>query len=103
MASLIVVERALVKDGGQTVCRHYFDIATIWRVFEHTIVPNRMRKILFKHSVLDCLASSLVILYDITQLTNVTSGTTSAWHGSYSQCLNCSSKNLGELTVTSGE
>ena len=35
MTPLVVAEWALVKDGGQTVCRHIFDIATILRVFEH--------------------------------------------------------------------
>ena len=38
MASLIVVERALVKDGDQMVFRHKFDFATNYRVFEQTIV-----------------------------------------------------------------
>ena len=37
MTPLIVVEWALVEDGGQTVCRHIFDIATILRVFEHSL------------------------------------------------------------------
>ena len=36
MASLIVVERALVKDGDQTVFRLKFDFATNYRVFEHS-------------------------------------------------------------------
>ena len=30
MTPVIVVEWALVEDGGQTVCRHIFDIATIF-------------------------------------------------------------------------
>ena len=37
MASLIVVERVLVKDGDQTVFRHKIDFATNNRVFEHSL------------------------------------------------------------------
>ena len=37
MTPLIVVEWALVEDGGQTVCRHIFAFATILRVFEHSL------------------------------------------------------------------
>ena len=39
MTPVIVVEWALVKVGGQTVCRHIFVIAML-RVFEHVHVKN---------------------------------------------------------------